>query len=214
MSLAALTAAAGADRLFVSGLVPVTQADGLPEGFATLALLSPDEPGFWAHVQASPEFADGAPDPLDRWSARVIGALAKELDGLALFPFDGPPWRPFHDWALRSGRAWTSPVRLLVHERMGLWASFRGAIALREVIREPARPAPCATCNAPCLHTCPVGAMGGTGYDVAACHSHLDETAGKNCLAGGCLVRRACPQSETYGRLPEQSAWHMRQFHK
>ena len=214
MSLAALEALAARERLFVSGLVPVTAADGLPAGLATLALLSPDEPGFWPHLQAAAEFSDGAPDPLDRWSARVIGGLAQALGGLAVFPFGGPPWQPFHDWALRSGRAWGSPVGLLVHERMGLWASFRGAVALPEGVAAPPRPSPCGACDAPCLRACPVGALSATAYDVPACHAHLDRPGGESCLTGGCLVRHSCPQSGTYGRLPGQSAWHMRQFHK
>ncbi len=76
MSLAAIAAAASAHRLFVSGAFHPAATDRTPEGTGTLVLLSPAEPGFWTHVTAAPEFADAAPDPLDRWSARVIGALA------------------------------------------------------------------------------------------------------------------------------------------
>lgn len=215
MTLAALQAAASAERLFVSGLVTMGSEDRLPVEFSTLALLSPDEPGFWDHVTASPEFADGAADPLDRWSSRVIGAMALGLGGMALFPFGGPPWHPFQRWALRSGRAWASPVGFVVHDRMGLMASYRGAIALpgRISVSTPAA-APCEGCAAPCLAACPPGALTGAGYDLAACHAFLDRSEGETCLNAGCLVRRACPLSQTYGRLARQSAWHMRQFHK
>ncbi|MFP1646388.1 ferredoxin [Pontitalea aquivivens] len=216
MTLATLEGAAGDERLFVSGLVALGPEDGLPAKFAALALLSPDEPGFWDHVTASPEFADGAADPLDRWSSRVIRALALGLDGMAVFPFGGPPWHPFQHWALRSGRAWASPVRFLVHDRMGLMASYRGAIALPGPISlpTPAAAAPCVGCTAPCVAACPPGALTGAGYDLPACHAFLDRPEGENCLNAGCLVRRACPLSQTYGRLARQSAWHMRQFHK
>src|SRR2546423_5076054 len=53
----------------------------------------------WKHFKESPEAQDAAPDPLDRWSLRVIGALAQELGATALFPFGDPPWLPFQRWA-------------------------------------------------------------------------------------------------------------------
>ena len=54
----ALTGALAAEHLFVAGAVHA--------GPETVLLLSPDEPGFWPHVSAQPEFADGGPDPLDQ----------------------------------------------------------------------------------------------------------------------------------------------------
>ena len=178
-------------------------------------MLGPAEPGFWPHVRAAPEFADGAPDPLDRWSARVIGDCARRIGATALFPFGGPPYRPFIAWARRTGRAWPSPVGLLVHDRAGLMVSYRGALALRDRLDLPAPPAwPCATCaGRPCLGACPVAALDDRGYDLAACHGYLDTRDGRSCLTGGCLVRRACPVSRDHGRLPEQSAFHMKAFH-
>lgn len=184
-------------------------------GIGTLILLGPREPGFWAAFTDSPEYRDGAPDPLDRWSKRVIGALAGDIGGSAFFPSDGPPYPPFFRWALDSGRAWQSPVRLLVHDTAGLFASYRGAIGLAERLDLPAAPtaAPCDTCtDKPCLSACPAGALTGDGYDVPACKSFLETEAGRDCLTGGCLVRRACPVSQRYGRLKQQSAFHMRAF--
>ena len=46
----------------------------------------------WDAFAASPEASDGLADPLDRWSRRMIEALARELGGRALFPFGGPPF--------------------------------------------------------------------------------------------------------------------------
>jgi epoxyqueuosine reductase len=212
-TLAQIEAAAGRERLFVSGIVPVLPEDDLGAA-RTVLLLSPDEPGFWQHVTAAPEFADGARDPLDRWSLRIIGALANEACGTALFPFTGPPWQPFTRWALRSGRSHPSPVTLTVHDRMGLWASFRGAIAVTQAITPAPAPSPCASCSGrPCLDACPPRALTAHGYDLAACHGFLDREEGSACLSG-CAVRRACPISQHYGRLSEQSAHHMRYFHK
>jgi hypothetical protein len=183
-------------------------------GAQTLLLLGPHEPGFWAWLTAAPEWQDGAPDPVDRWSARVVATLAADTGGAALFPFTGPPWHPFYAWALRTGRAWPSPVRLLVHDLAGLWVSFRGALALPYPVDLPA-PAgnPCTTCPAPCLTACPAGALTGDGYDVSACHAYLDTSAGMDCISRGCAVRRACPVGQAYGRVEEQSAYHMRRFH-
>ena len=196
----------------LGGFAPGAGEQGLPPVTRTLVLLGPKEPGFWPHLQAQPEW-DGAPDPVDRWSRRVIGRLACDLGAKALFPFGGPPYQPLTRWALRTGRCWDSPVRLLVHDRQGLLVSFRGALALREALAVPVGEKPCDSCARPCLAACPAGALGEGGYDVPACHGWLD-TMGGDCLQGGCLVRRACPAGQAYARMPEQSAYHMRQFHK
>ncbi len=185
----------------------------LPKDTRTLVLIGPAEPGYWAHVQAQPEW--GGPDPIDRWSRRVIGRIACDLGAKALFPFGGPPWQPFYTWALRSGTVWESPVRLLVHEEQGLMVSFRGALALKEAVALPgAMVRPCDSCAKPCLTACPVGALTSAGYDVPRCHSYLDSAPGQDCMGQGCAVRRACPLSQTYARMAEHSAYHMRQFHR
>lgn len=210
-----LTALAADNRLEVlGGFHPQDGDPHLPAGTQTLVLLGPAEPGFWAHLHSSAEWQDGKPDPVDRWSRRTVGRIACDLGGKAIFPFGGPPYAPFYSWALRTGRVWESPVRLLVHCGQGLMVSFRGAIALRERIDlPPPRPRPCDSCAAPCLTACPASAITATGYDVPTCHAHLDSAEGAPCLTGGCLVRRACPVSAGYARLPEQSAYHMARFH-
>lgn len=214
MSYHDIATAAAAHRLAILGGFRRDDDPELPAGTRTLLLLGPAEPGFWAHVQTQPEW-DGAPHPLDRWSRRVIGRLACDLGAKALFPFGGPPWHPFQRWALRSGSVWESPVRLLVHAEQGLMVSFRGALALKEALDlPPPLPSPCTDCTRPCLTACPPRALTGAGYDVPACHVFLDTAAGDPCLNSGCAVRRACPASQAYARIPEQSAYHMRQFHR
>ncbi|WP_420568410.1 ferredoxin [Thalassovita sp.] len=184
------------------------------EGIETLILLGPDEPAFWPAFTQSPEYQDGQPDPMDRWSTRVIGDLAAELGAQPLFPFGGPPWHPFIQWAKDSGRAWASPINLLVHDDAGLFASYRGALGFGHRIALPPAPAqaPCADCSAPCRTTCPVNALGPQGYDVPACKTFLRGPNGQECMTNGCAARRACPLSRSYGRLSEQSAFHMRAF--
>ena len=214
MDAARIAALAAAHHLAILGGFAAEPGDDLPPGTATLLLLGPAEPGFWPHVTAAPEF-DGTPDPLDRWSRRTITAMATQLNATALFPF-GTPHRPFHRWALRSGRCWSSPVRLLVHDQAGLMLSFRGALAFpHRIPLPPASASPCDSCTAkPCRTACPPAALTTDGYDLPACHTFLDRPQGSSCITGGCLVRRACPVSQRYARLPEQSAYHMRQFHR
>lgn len=169
---------------------------------------------WWDHITASPEWHDTAPDPLDRWSRRVLHGIAADFDGRAVLPSDGPPYAPFYDWALRTGRVFVSPVRLLIHADTGLWASFRGALILPFAVTLPPAQSPCETCaGRPCLTACPVGALNAQGYDVPACHAALDGPAA-GCMTMGCAVRGACPLSIRHARLPEQSAYHMGQFHK
>lgn len=211
------------DRLLIYDRIADTaRKDGLDimgalhEGGTTLVLLGPG-PGFWPIFRRSPELSDAAPDPVDRWSRRILTAQAGALGATALFPF-GLPHNPFLAWALASGRAWSSPVGMLVHDTAGLMISYRGALRFDTRIALPAPPAasPCDACTGrPCLTACPVGALGGeTGYDVAACHGWLDTTGGQDCMSAGCLVRRACPVSQRFGRDPDQSALHMKAFHR
>ena len=211
--LAQIQAMAAQHQLAVLGGFATGPEDSLPAGTKTLLLLGPLEPGFWPHLKAQPEW--GGTDPVDRWSRRVIGTMACDLGAKALFPFGGAPYHPFYKWALKSGRTWDSPVRLLVHDVAGLFVSFRGALALKQELTLPPAPArPCDACAKPCLTACPVGALTGAGYDLPACHAYLDTPAGADCMANGCAVRRACPLSLAYARMPEQSAYHMGQFHK
>lgn len=214
-TLAAVEAALAPHHLAIMGGFNASGDADLPDGTKTLLLLGPAEPGFWPHLTAEPEWRDGMPDPVDRWSRRVIGDVAGTLGATALFPFGGPPWQPFYRWSLASGRAWDSPVRLLVHDRMGLFASYRGAMAMPDHIAlPPPAERPCDSCaEKPCLTACPVGALTGDGYDLPACRQFLKTETGADCMNNGCGVRRACPRSQAYARLPEQSAYHMRQFH-
>ena len=212
MTLEALEKVAQAEQLAILGALHTEPADGLGDG--TIALLGPSEPGFWPHVQDAPEFKDGAPDPMDRWSRRTITTMAEVAGGLPLFPF-GSPARPFIGWALRSGQAFVSPASLLVHAEAGLLVSYRGAVLFQDRLDlPPTANNPCDSCAAkPCLSACPPRALTKAGYNLAACHQFLDAPEGHACMSQGCAVRRSCPLSRKYPRMPEQSAFHMKAFH-
>ncbi len=201
----AIRAAAQAEHLDIVG--------ALHEGDKTVVLLGPLQPGFWPHVRGSDELQDGQRNPLDRWSKRVITALARRFEAEALFPSDGPPYPPFISWALASHQAFLSPVGMLVHDSAGLFISYRGALRLSGHLELPEQAhAPCTPCSQPCRSACPVDALSETAYDVDACIAHILGPDSKSCRTQGCAARRACPVSQTYGRLPEQSAFHMRAF--
>lgn len=189
-------------------------AQGAPAG--TLVVIGNAGPAMWRVFSASPEARDGAPDPLDRWSARVIGALAVRWRGVTLFPFGGPPYRPFVAWAKRAGPVAESPLGMLIHPDYGVWHAYRGAIALAGRLALPApdrRPRPCDRCaERPCLAACPVGAFTGAAYDVGACVRHISASAGAECVERGCRARLACPVGPAYRSTPAQAGFHMRAF--
>ncbi len=207
-------AAQAAGLIIMGALHPRLSAAKQLDG-GTLILLGAAG-AFWPTLQASAEWQDRRPDPVDRWSLRVIGQLAQAFDAKAYYPFGGPPYAPFIDWALKSGRTFSSPVGALVHDTVGMLISYRGALhfANEFPIPEAEGPSPCITCPAPCTTSCPVGALNTHSfYDVAACHDHLSTPEGQTCMTGGCLARLACPLSTGAERDPEQSAHHMRAFH-
>lgn len=214
MNFAALQQSARVRHLSILGGFHPGTGDDVPQDCRTVLLLGPDEPAFWPAYRDSAEATDGDPDPMDRWSRRVIDTWARTLGAVPLYPFGGPPFLPFYTWALRTGRVHASPVQFLVHDTAGLMVSFRGALGLRAHIDLPDRPpSPCKSCEAtPCVSACPVAALTPDGYDVPACKAYLDTVAGQACITGGCRVRTACPVSLRFGRLPEQSEYHMRQF--
>ena len=214
MTLAAIAARARPDGLAPLGAFHPGPDDGAPAGCGTLVLLGPDGPDFWPRFRASPEYRDRAPDPLNRWSERVIAALATAFGAQPLFPFGGPPWQPFtalgaaeraRHGTRRSG-SWCTPASGSSSPGAARSRSPRASPSRRPP-RAPATPAPRPACTA-----CPVGALAGGPYDLAACHGYLDTAPGRDCMDRGCAVRRACPVGR--GLRPEaQSAFHMAAFH-
>lgn len=212
MTLDRLSTAVSEHGLMLMGAFHPDKAEGMAQDAGTIVLLGPS-PDFWPIFKSSPEFTH--PDPIDRWSTRVITSLANRFDAVPVFPFGGPPYAPFLRWAKLTGRAWDSPVGMLVHDTTGLMVSYRGALLFSEPLDLPGVvPAkPCDTCSdRPCLTACPVAALGQNGYDIPVCTAFLDTDAGKDCMNRGCHVRRSCPASRGAGRHEDQSAHHMRIF--
>jgi hypothetical protein len=218
-----MTIEAVCDAIAEAGLVPrgamrleKSERDGELADLRTLVLAGMAGRDGWDAFAQSPEAADGLDHPLDRWSRRVIDTLARELGAKPFFPFGGPPFWPFQQWARRAEPVHASPIGLLIHPRYGLWHSYRGALGFREALAVPepaAVPSPCESCSGRwCLKACPVVAFSGAGYDVAACIGHLQSAAGADCMGFGCRARRACPVGADHARGAEQASFTMRAF--
>lgn len=230
LSRSELTATLATHGLSLRGGWSPTSADALPalpEGRAAAVvwMVGVVGSGFWQHFKASSFYQDGLPDPLDRWSAHIGLALAAQQGGRALFPFDGPPYYPFQQWADRSEPTQSSPMMLRIHPQYGLWHAYRFALALPELdaqdatsLLHPQRASAadlCTRCSGqPCLQICPVDAFSGSGYRVDACAAHLHTHPNGDCMQQGCLARRACPQGTEFRYLQEHAAFHMRAFVK
>lgn len=167
----------------------------------------------WTAFASSPEFADGQPHPLDRWSVRVIGQLGTVFGARPLYPFGGPPWWPFQQWAQRAEVLHPSPLGILMHPRFGLWHAYRGALLFTEILALPPRtpwPSPCESCvTKPCITGCPAGAVTLSGFDRAACAAHVGSAQGIACHSG-CLSRGSCPFATSYRYGAPQASFHMR----
>ncbi len=170
----------------------------------------------WGIFAASAEIRDGLPHPLDRWSRRIIGALAREFGALDLYPDGAEPQLPFQRLAMRSEPVHRSPIGLLIHDDWGLWHAYRGALVLPDRIGLPAvAPSahPCEACaTKPCLSACPVSAFRPGVYDVQACVDHVSSAAGRDCRELGCRARRACPVGTGFSYAPAQARFHMDAF--
>jgi ferredoxin len=221
--LARLATVAAPMGLHLRGGFSVREDDGVPpladgRPAASVVLLGHVGGSIWPAFAASPEAADGSANPLDRWSRRVLDALADSFGAVALYPFGGPPYLPFQRWALRAEPVTPSPLGILIHAEYGLWHGYRGALALAESIAfPPIRTAagPCAGCETkPCLDACPVGAFTGDRFLVDSCRDHLERPAGHECRDGGCRARAACPVGQTHIYPAEQIRFHMAAFRR
>ena len=188
--------------------------DGPLNRAGTLVLVGNAGPDLWRAFERGRR---DEPDPLDRWTRRLVSAAAVELGAsAALFPFDGPPYHPFQRWALKADRVHPSPLGILIHPDFGLWHAYRAALCFEARLALPARPmesSPCDGCrDRPCLTACPVSAFSVNGYEVDGCANHVSSAAGTSCREQGCLARHACPVGQAYRYVPAQAGFHMAHF--
>jgi epoxyqueuosine reductase QueG len=184
---------------------------------ATITLVGNIGSSYWPVFSESAEYQDGLPDSLDRWSKRVAEQVENGFGVKAIYPFEGPPYFPFQQWAKRAEPLNQSPLGLMIHPLYGLWHSYRFALLIpgdglagQQAVNTHS---PCASCDTqPCLQTCPVGAFDINGYDVASCATFLKQSPGASCHGEGCLARLACPVGESYQYDSDQHCFHLRAF--
>lgn len=221
--LEALRADLRTHGLHVLGRVAAEAGDALPpledgRPVAVIVLVGNIGSSLWEAFHASPEHADGAPDPLDRWSMRVASSIASTHSATPYYPFGGPPFRPFQRWARRAGTLFPSPLGLLISPATGLWQAYRFALgfAADTIEIEAAQVdacSPCASCSdQPCLTRCPAQAFDAAGHHLQRCITHLHRDPHASCHSSGCLARLACPVAAGLRYLPAHQAFHMRAF--
>ena len=202
--------------------LPLLVGDESP---AVLWLVGVAGSAFWPVFSRSPEYEDQQPHALDRWSLRLGQALAARAGGRALFPFEGPPYWPFQQWAMRCEAVGPSMLGLLMHPDYGLWHAFRFALLLPAGVLAASQPQAmrpavsglladqCLRCSGqPCLQACPVNSFSPGRYDVGACATWLTDEPQGACMTGGCRSRLACPEGTPWRYEEAHAAFHMRAF--
>ena len=183
----------------------------------SIALVGNIGSSYWPVFSQSSEYRDGRPDSLDRWSMRVAQQVAAVFRARAIFPFEGPPYYPFLQWAKCSDALSQSPLGLMIHPQYGLWHSYRFGLLISQshlpVQQNTSVESLCRKCEAqPCLHGCPIDAFSTTGYDVGKCAAYLKQTRDALCHQQGCLARLACPIGKEYRYDSAQHTFHLRAF--
>ena len=213
-------------------VLPLECSDSELAGYGPAVLIGNKGGAMWPVFAASAEFRDSKPDPMDRWTRRVLGEIAMELVPQArqLFPFGETVW-PFQRWAGRAMGVSQSPLGLLVHREYGLWFALRAALVFPQsdaagekvIQRVDELNHPCLECDEkPCLNACPVTAFSKSGFAVNACRSYLDSiqssqtdsslTAMPNCMDKGCAARNACPVGREWRYGEAQLQFHLQAF--
>jgi hypothetical protein len=209
--------------LHLRGCVRLSDAEvdslGHPgEPGASVALVGNIGSSYWPVFEQSPEYLDGKAHPLDRWSRRVGETLAEELGAQVIYPFEGPPYHPFQQWAKRAESLHQSMMGLMIHPEYGLWHSYRFGLVMSASQDLPDQNAttkkhPCKSCALKlCLNHCPVGAFGEAGYDVNTCVAYLKTTPEARCHTEGCIARSACPVGVRHSYQAEEHRFHLNAF--
>ena len=205
--------------LFLRGGFHPDATDVAAGNAGTVILIGNAGPDIWRAFAASSSPEELATlHALDRWTRKTVNPIAEDFECEAVYPFVGPPYSPFQNWAKRCDDVHSSPLGILIHPRYGLWHAYRAALIFSDKLGLPTASrteSPCETCiDKPCLNGCPVGAFTSDGYDVEACATHIRASEGAPCMSGGCLARRACPVGTEYAYVPEQAQFHMTAFER
>jgi hypothetical protein len=219
----------------VAGTLAISRYDSLvPEGWRsarqlpgarTAMILGCGGAAFERALASAPEAACPE-DPVDQYSARVVGDIAALLsdsghDTRALYYWDrldvsgaSSADGAFADMVAlgrAAGLGEPSRLRVLLHPVFGPWLALRALVLTRLGIdaTEEARPSldSCTGCPAPCADACLGSALAAGPLDLAICTA--TRLVVPECETS-CAARHACPigGGHAYGR--EAEAHHMR----
>ena len=191
-------------------------ADGAPPGTARWCCSARTGRASGTSFRASPEFGDGGADPLDRWSARVIGGLAASARRRrAVFPFGGPPWRAVHRLGAaerrglgrRRSACWSTPASGSSSPTAARWPSatrLDAALGRRAPLRRLRRALP---------DRLP-GRRARRARATTSRPATASSTPRRAGTASTAAARCAAPARSAPALRPEaQSAFHMADFH-
>jgi ferredoxin len=188
-------------------------AQQLLAGAAGALIVGAGGRAFFDGFAREPEASDGAPNPLDRYTRRIVErAVGEALAPLRVryvvhFPFGAQPVIPFQRLGRAAGLGGPGPLGLQIHPTYGAWWAYRGLLLLDREL--PALPPPgdgCAGCDAPCVAACPAGAVQRTGFLVSACQGR--RLVAEPCRLS-CIARIACVRGPEHGYSDAQLAFHM-----
>ena len=223
--LAETEAALDAVGLNLHGALSTARYDALVPGAWRTSALLPDARtalvvasggrALWTALRGAPEF-DAGSDPVDTYTARVVGALARDLSGAghpsrALYPLEqrGGAWADFVALAREAGLGASSRLGMLIHPIYGPWLSIR-SVLLTTLECPSGAPIigfdPCSECAAPCAEACPGDAVWPEGISARVCYeTQRTEPA----CALRCNARHACVVGPEHAYVAEAEAHHM-----
>jgi epoxyqueuosine reductase len=171
-------------------------------------------PAFFDRFEQGPEAADEAPNPLDRYTERVVTRVVRDaLQPLGSahavhFPFGMRPLVPFQRLGRAAGLGGPGPLGLQIHPTFGPWWAYRALIVLDRALPAAAAPGDgCAGCDAPCVAACPAAAVARGGFDIVACQAR--RLVAEPCRLS-CAARIACVRGPAHRYRDQELAFHMR----
>jgi epoxyqueuosine reductase QueG len=188
-------------------------AERLLPGAAGALIVGSGGPTFFDRFAREPEASDGAANPLDRYTRRVVArAVDEALAPLGVrqvvhFPFGTRPVIPFQRLGRAAGLGGPGPLGLQIHPLYGAWWAYRGLLLVDCEL--PGVPPPgdgCAGCDAPCVAACPAGAVQRTGFLVPACYAR--RLVAEPCHLS-CIARISCVRGPEHRYSDAELAFHM-----
>jgi ferredoxin len=188
--------------------------DDLLAGAAGALIVGSGGPAFFDRFDGSPEAVDNAPEPLDRYTERVVTCATRDAlhsrgsTHAVHFPFGVRPLIPFQRLGRAAGLGGPGPLGLQIHPTFGPWWAYRALIVLDRPLPPAAPPGDgCAGCDAPCVAACPAGAVARGGFDIVACQAR--RLVAEPCRLS-CVARITCVRGPEHRYRDEELAFHMR----